>query len=184
MEDGSSAALEAFLASVERRAFRIAQLSTRSTDDALDIVQDAMCGLVQRYARKPPSDWKPLFYRILVSRIRDWHRRRAVRRRWQAWLHGRPTNEGGATADPIEALPAPSGDNPAEAAIRGDAREALAAAFDSLPPRQQQAFLLRAWEGLSVKETASAMRCTAGSVKTHYSRAVHALRHRLGEHWS
>ncbi len=183
MRDASSRAMDSFLASVERRAFRIAQMAVGSTEDALDIVQDAMFGLVKRYADKPPSDWKPLFYRILMSRIRDWYRRRSVRNRWRAWLRNIRYEDRSEETDSIETLPAPPGGNPDAQVMIGDAMAALDRAIQALPLRQQQAFLLRAWEGLSVRETAKAMKCTSGSVKTHYSRAVHTLRDELGEHW-
>ena len=76
-------AMDRFLASTERRAFRMAQIATGNTEDALDIVQETMLGLVQRYSERPESEWKPLFFRILQSRISDWHRRKKVRNRWQ-----------------------------------------------------------------------------------------------------
>ena len=172
-----------FLASVERRAFRIARMAVGSTEDALDIVQDAMFELVKRYAYKSPSDWKPLFYRILMSRIRDWYRRSSVRNRWRTWLGTIRKEVNAGEADPIESLPSPSVYHPDTQVLIGDAMAALDRAIQALPLRQQQAFLLRAWEGFSVRETATAMNCTTGSVKTHYSRAVYALRERLGEHW-
>lgn len=171
--------MEQFLISVEKKAFRMAQISTSSTEDALDIVQDAMLGLVRKYSRRPQDEWKPLFFRILVSRIRDWHRRKKVRFRWRTWL--RPFEDYDMT-DPIEAMPDPTAPDPARQVELGDSVEALDSALRALPLRQQQAFLLRAWEGLNVKETARAMKCSAGSVKTHYSRAVHALRRQLKDY--
>ena len=175
--------MERFLASVERRAFRMAQVTTRSTEDALDIVQDAMLSLVRRYAGKSEAEWKPLFYRILTNRIRDWYRRNKVRNRWRRWLQPILKGEDTENVDPIEDLPDPAGRNPAEQAIIGDSVAALDSALQSLPLRQRQAFLLRAWEGLSVRETAVAMRCSAGSVKTHYARAIRTLRILLEDHW-
>ena len=181
--DENNRAMDFFLASVERRAFRIARMAVGSTEDALDVVQDAMFDLVKRYAHKAPSDWKPLFYRILMSRIRDWYRRSSVRNRWRAWLRNIRKEDSTGEPDPIESLPSPPGGNPDAQVLIGDAMAALDRAIQALPLRQQQAFLLRAWEGFSIRETASAMKCTTGSVKTHYSRAVHALRDQLGEHW-
>ena len=175
----NSREMEQFLAAVEKRAFRMAQIATSSTEDALDIVQDAMLGLVSRYSRKPKDEWKPLFFRILVSRIRDWHRRKKVRYRWRIWLKRPDDIESG---DPLEAMPDTNGLSPLRQAELGDSVAALDSALHSLPLRQQQAFLLRAWEGLSVKETARAMKCSAGSVKTHYSRAVHTLRLKLKDY--
>lgn len=179
----SSLSMDRFLASVERRAYRMAQIATNSTEDALDIVQDSMFRLVKKYGSKPEAEWKPLFYRILINRIRDWYRRNRVRNRWRIRLiPGRKGTENDA-ADPIESLPDPARHNPADQVIIGDSVAALDAAIQTLPLRQQQAFLLRAWEGLSVRETAVVMKCSTGSVKTHYARAVRTLRKLLEDHW-
>ena len=179
----SSQSMERFLASVERRAFRMAQIATNSTDDALDIVQDAMLSLVKRYAKKPEEEWKPLFYRILTNSIRDWYRRTKVRNRWRIWMQKTGKANDTEASDPIESLPDPASHNPEDQVMIGDSVAALDSAIRTLPPRQQQAFLLRAWEGLSVNETAVVMKCSAGSVKTHYARALRALRKLLEDHW-
>ncbi len=175
--------MDQFLASVERRAFRMALFATNDSEDSLDIVQDAMLGLVQKYHSKPEQMWKPLFYRILQNRIRDWYRRGSVRNRFRAWLTNRMQSDSDVPEDPMESIADANGKNPADMAQIGDASKALKVALKSLPLRQQQAFLLRAWEGLSVAETAGAMCCSEGSVKTHYSRAVHTLRKMLEDHW-
>jgi RNA polymerase sigma-70 factor (ECF subfamily) len=160
----------------------IARLSLRSDEDALDTVQTAMMQLVQKYAHKPPEEWRPLFYRILDSRIRDWHRRRMVRDRVIGWLGPKRGEEGDRDApDPVQLAPDIPGNNPAESFERGRTMEAVAAAVARLPQRQRQAFLLRCWEGLSTGETAYAMKCSEGSVKTHYHRALQALRELLEE---
>jgi RNA polymerase sigma-70 factor (ECF subfamily) len=171
--------LDRFLASVERRAFKIAQIAIRDIDEALDIVQDAMLQLARRYAARPSEEWKPLFYRILHNRIRDCQRRRVVRSRIMAWWPARLADDEEA-ADPIETA---EGDvlPPAEQVQVDEALQALEGALADLPARQQQAFLLRTLEGLDVAETAAAMGCSQGSVKTHYFRALEALRARLGE---
>lgn len=179
----SSQSMERFLASVERRAFRIAQIATNSADDALDIVQEAMMALVKRYGTKPEEEWKPLFYRILVNRIRDWYRRTKVRNRWRSWMQTIGKAQDEEALDSIESLPDPAGHNPEDQLIIDDSAAALDSALRILPPRQQQAFLLRAWEGLTVRETAIVMKCSDGSVKTHYSRAVQTLRELLEDHW-
>lgn len=179
----SSQSMERFLASVERRAFRMAQIATNSTDDALDIVQEAMLSLVKRYEAKPEEEWKPLFYRILVNSIRDWYRRTKMRNRWRSWMQTTGKANDAEALDSIESLPDPAGHNPEDQVIIGDSVAALDSALRILPPRQQQAFLLRAWEGLSVRETAVVMRCSVGSVKTHYARAVRKLRKLLEDHW-
>lgn len=147
----------------------------------MDLVQDAMLRLVQHYRAKPEAEWAPLFHRILQSRILDWHRRATVRNRVRQWF-GRH-NEAEQDEDPLEQVADPLGDNPARTAANRQAMIALDDALRALPLRQQQAFLLRAWEGLDTTETAQAMGCSEGSVKTHYSRAVHSLRVRLGDHW-
>jgi RNA polymerase sigma-70 factor (ECF subfamily) len=174
----TSRALDQFLSSVEKRAFKIAQLGLRNDDDALDAVQDAMMKLVQSYAARPVDEWRPLFYRILANGIRDMQRRRTVRGRIMAWLPARVDEE--EVFDPI--AEAPSHDaGPAKRLELDEAIGVLETAVAELPPRQQQAFLLRNLEGLDVNETASAMGCSEGSVKTHYFRALENLRAKLGE---
>jgi RNA polymerase sigma-70 factor (ECF subfamily) len=174
-------ALDAFLAGVERRAYEMARIATGSGEDALDIVQDAMYKLVERYADRPPGEWGPLFHRILQSRIMDWQRRSTLRRRFAAWLGRTPGDE--EQSDPLDAVPDPRSPGPDVQLERTRAMAELERALRSLPRRQQQAFMLRTWEGFDVRETATAMRCSEGSVKTHYSRAVHALRERLKGYW-
>jgi RNA polymerase sigma-70 factor, ECF subfamily len=172
-------ALERFLASVEKKAFRIAQIATSHSDDAFDIVQDAMFKLVEKYAGKNEDEWQALFYRILQSRIRDWYRRNTVRNRFRSWLSSSLEED----EDPIQSVADEAGRSPEVELQNQRSIEALEVALQQLPPRQQQAFMLRAWEGLDVRETAQAMACAQGSVKTHYSRAIHSLRETLGEHW-
>jgi RNA polymerase sigma-70 factor, ECF subfamily len=175
----SGAAIEAFLREVEARAYRIALVNVRDRDEALDIVQDAMIRLVRRYAARPSSEWPPLFYRILQNRIRDIQRRRTVRSRVLSFFGGTASEE---EHDPIAEAPAPSNEDPLERVTEDDAMQALEHALATLPARQREAFTLRNFEGLDVAQTAMAMSCTEGSVKTHYSRAVHRLREMLAEH--
>ncbi len=171
--------LDAFLASVEKRAFRMAEIATGNKDDALDILQDAMFKLAEKYADRDVEEWGPLFTTILQSRIRDWYRRNQVRNKFRSWFSSKDEEE----SDPIQQAEDKSARTP-EQLLQSDRRvDELDVAIHALPLRQQQAFLLRIWEGYSVEETASAMKCSAGSVKTHYSRAVHALRDKLEEHW-
>lgn len=171
--------LERFLAGVERRAFVTARLATRDADEALDIVQEAMLSMIRHYAGRPEAEWGPLFHSVLQSRIHDWHRRTRVRRRWRVWL----TPDADTGEDPLVNLPDDASPEPAAQAAGRDALAALEQALAALPTRQQQAFLLRAWEGLDTAQTARAMDCSSGSVKTHYSRALQALRDKLGDHW-
>ena len=175
----SGVAIEAFLREVETRAYRIALVNVRDRDEALDIVQDAMIRLVRRYARRPSTEWRPLFYRILQNRIRDVQRRRSVRSRVMSFFGGVASED---EQDPLLAAPGPESDNPLERVAAGDAMQALEQALLMLPLRQREAFMLRNREGLDVLQTAAAMKCTEGSVKTHYSRTVHKLRELLKEH--
>jgi RNA polymerase sigma-70 factor (ECF subfamily) len=176
--DGARA-LDAFLVGVERKAFRIAQIALSHEADALDVVQDAMLQLSSRYATRPAEEWKPLFYRILQNRIRDVQRRRSVRNRVMAMMPWRADDEDD-DIDPI-AMAADNGPLP-EVQLEGDEiMVGLQQALNELPLRQREAFLLRNFEGLDVAETATAMKCSQGSVKTHYFRALQALRSKLGE---
>lgn len=187
--------LNRFLASVERRAYRMAYIATGNRDDALDIVQDAMLKLAQKYADRSIDDWGPLFHRILQSTIRDWYRRQKVRNQWRTWLEytkvgaqqrsSKDTSDTGEDAQGqniIDLFEDVHGDGPVMKLVNERTIDALEVALHKLPLRQQQAFLLRVLEGLNVEETAQAMGCTQGSVKTHFSRAVHTLRKQLEEH--
>jgi RNA polymerase sigma-70 factor, ECF subfamily len=170
-----------FLAEVEKRALRIAEIAIRDRDEAHDLVQNAMIKLVRKYADRGHDEWTPLFYRILQNGVRDWHRRQAVRNRVMVWT-GRAKDEDG-NYDPVAAAPDPAGRTPDEQLQNTEAMQALEVAVRELPARQKEAFMLRTFEGLDVKGTARAMGCSEGSVKTHFSRAVHSLRETLGEHW-
>ncbi len=157
----------------------MAQIATGNPDDALDLVQDAMFKLVEKYRDKTETEWSPLFYRILQSRINDWYRRNQVRNRHRSFLTS--IDENG--EDPIQTAKDESSHTP-EAEFQAESGiKKLQEVLEKLPLRQQQAFLLRAWEGLDVRQTAQAMSCAEGSVKTHYSRAIHTLRDKLGDHW-
>lgn len=172
-------ALNQFLASVEVKAYRIALAGLRHEEDALDAVQDTMLQLARSYSNRTPAEWKPLFYRILENRIRDFQRRRTVRSRVMAWLPFNRDEEDDEAVDPITQAqsedPAPNVQLEMDEAVK-----ALELALQMLPRRQRQAFMLRSLEGMDVAETASAMGCSEGSVKTHYFRALQALRARLG----
>ncbi len=172
--------LDAFLASVERRALRIAQMATRDRDEALDIVQDAMMQLARRYADRPSAEWAPLFHRILDNKVLDWQRRQTVRRR--LFLSPVTAAEDDEPLDPLERIPDPAPDA-LQQLREQQAMTVLSAALNDLPARQREAFTLRIWQGLSVDDTAAAMKCSDGSVKTHLSRALAALRSRLQGVW-
>lgn len=172
-------ALDQFLRGVERRALRMAELACSSRDDALDVVQDAMCAFVKNYAAKPEPDWAPLFHRVLDSRLNDFHRRRTVRNRWLAVFERKEDDD---KLDPIEQAQDLQDPGPLLRLAGSEAGKALDAALKALPLRQRQAFLLRMWEGFDVATTARVMQCSEGSVKTHLSRALAALRRALEDH--
>jgi RNA polymerase sigma-70 factor (ECF subfamily) len=181
-KDEQQRAMDRFLASVERRSLVMAEIAVRDREEALDLVQDAMLAFVRRYSGHREGEWPPLFHRVLQNRIRDWHRRNKVRSRWRGWLSGGFRDEGD-EIDPIQTAPDRPQVAPDQTTERHHASDALIAAVETLPLRQQQAFLLRTWEGLGVAETAQAMGCSDGSVKTHLSRALQSLRNQLEDHW-
>jgi len=173
--------MEHFLAGIERRALVMAELATHNREEALDLVQDAMLAFVKRYGNRPESEWPPLFHRILQNRIRDWHRRRQGRGRWWGLLRRSHDNDGAEDVDPLQQVADPQGRTPDQVLTEEQSMARILEAVEQLPLRQQQAFLLRTWEGLDVAATARTMGCSSGSVKTHLSRALHALRKQLQE---
>lgn len=174
----SERALERFLAGIERRAFRIAKLALRDHAEAEDAVQDAMIRLVRNYAGRPQEQWRPLFYRILQNRITDSQRQQKVRRAVMAWWPGGGTED--EAPDPLESAVDPDGGP--DAALEGEELLArIEGALAGLSGRQREAFLFRNFEGMDVAQTAIAMGCSEGSVKTHYFRALQALQEVLGE---
>jgi RNA polymerase sigma-70 factor (ECF subfamily) len=172
--------ISALLANVERRAFKQAMYAVRDENAAVDIVQDAMLKLTEHYADKPVAELPMLFQRILQNTIHDHFRRQKVRSTWTTVLsalgHKDDKDE---DYDPLETLQAPTDLNvsadPAANAEQSQVFRAIEQALAKLPARQREAFLLRYWEDLDVAETAAAMGCSEGSVKTHCSRAVRAL---------
>jgi RNA polymerase sigma-70 factor (ECF subfamily) len=168
------------LAEVERRAFKQALFAVRNEEAALDIVQDAMLKLTEKYAAKPPAELPMLFQRILQNTIHDHFRRQKVRSTWTTLLSALgQKDEKDEDFDPLETLAARPDSNasidPAGAHQQAETVALIEQALARLPARQREAFLLRYWEELDVAETARAMGCSEGSVKTHCSRAVHAL---------
>lgn len=169
--------LPGFLAAIERRAFRHAEIALRHREDALDAVQDAMLKLVQRYSERPPMEWTPLFWSVLRSRITDIRRRRKVRSLLVGWMGSGRAEDDSPAWEPID-----PGPGPADIHTDRESYKALSAALQALPRRQREAYQLRVLEGLDVEDTARAMGCSAGSVKTHTSRAMENLRRQL-EDW-
>jgi RNA polymerase sigma-70 factor, ECF subfamily len=181
LQDQSIArSLNRFLTGIERRAFRIAQLSLRDPDDAMDVVQGAMLRLAQNYGARPEQEWQPLFYRILYNGIRDAQRRRTVRSRYFGFLPGSSRTQDEDGPDPMEQVADP-GPGPDQRLMSEEAMQSLETAVGALPARQREAFILRCLEGLDVVTTAGIMGCSEGSVKTHYFRALQSLRGTLSE---
>lgn len=160
--------LDQFLRSVQRRALVAARLSVPA-DDALDCVQTAMFRFVRKYRNQDRESWRPLFFRILYNCIRDWHRRQAVTRIF-SWSSQDSDSVANSSPQPDRWL------------SQKDAGRKLVKVLATLPLRQQQAFVMRYWEGLDTAETSKALGVSTGTVKTHLSRAVHRLREALGEH--
>ena len=152
----------------------------RDDQAALDVVQDAMLRLVEAYGSRPAVELPMLFQRILQNAIRDWFRRQKVRSTWvtlfSSLLEARGFDQ---DSDLLETLPAAREPNeeeqPGQALERAQVIEIIEQEIAQLPARQREAFLMRYWEELDVADTARAMGCSEGSVKTHCSRAVHAL---------
>lgn len=173
----SSSNLNQFLASIERRAYRIALSAVGDPEEALDIVQDSMLKLARLYAGKTEPEWRILFNRILQSRIRDWYRRQRVRRAVIGWL---PRNwDSEESEDSLAQVEQPGTHNPRQLLENDELIIHIDAAVRALPQRQREAFFHRCWDGLSTKDTATAMKISEGSVKTHYSRALKTLRNLL-----
>jgi RNA polymerase sigma-70 factor (ECF subfamily) len=172
--------LSDFLKSVEKRAFKRTVYAVRDDDSALDIVQDAMIRLSEKYADRPTAELPLLFQRILSNATMDWFRRLRVRNAvMQNMSDFDSDRDDGGDFDLLESLESAEGSLGAESAADTVSRAQILLAIESevaeLPARQREAFLLRYWEELDVAETASVMGCSEGSVKTHCSRAVHAL---------
>jgi len=171
--------LSAFLAGVERRAHKQALYAVRDNDAALDIVQDAMLRLAERYGGRPAAELPLLFQRILQNAIRDFFRRQKVRSTWTTLLSALFPQRGEDDVDPLELLEADgsmgASGSPLESLEQSQLIDLIETELRRLPARQREAFLLRYWEDLDVAETALAMGCSEGSVKTHCSRATHAL---------
>lgn len=171
--------LSDFLRSVEKRAFKRTVYAVRDEEAALDIVQDSMIRLAEKYADRPPAEWPMLFQRIMSNATMDWFRRQKVR---NAVVQNLSDFEGGGEDDDfdlLESLQSVEGTLGAESAADSVSREQILLLIEAeiaeLPARQREAFLLRYWEEFDVAETAEVMGCSEGSVKTHCSRAVHAL---------
>jgi len=177
----SRSELSAFLEGVERRAFKQAVYAVRDEQAALDLVQDAMLRLAEKYGERPAEELPMLFHRIMQNAIRDYYRRQKVRSLWTTLLSslspGRGDDE--EQQDPLESYQGPDGQDveppPGSRLEQTQVLEIIEQELTRLPARQREAFLMRYWEELDVAETARIMGCSEGSVKTHCSRATHAL---------
>lgn len=170
--------LNTFFVAEEQKAFKVARFSVGNDDDALDVIQDAMLKFVSKYAHKAETEWKPLFYKIIYSHLTDFHRRKNFRSGIMRFF-GRSESDGG---DEVENIASPHA-APEEDIHLSESLSGLHQALESLPLRQQQAVLMRAWHGFDTKETANIMQVSDGSVKTHYSRGLARLKELLGEQW-
>lgn len=168
-----------FLAGVERRAFKQAVFSLRDEHLALDIVQDAMLKLSEKYSDRPTTEFPMLFQRILQNVIRDFFRRQKVRSAWVTPLGALFGSDNDEDNDPLDTLEVDNNSKiasrPLEQLEQKQVIDIIEQSITTLPLRQRQAFMLRYWEELDVAETAKIMGCSEGSVKTHCSRATHAL---------
>ena len=173
----SSQELSDFLRVVERRAFKQTVYAVRDDHAALDIVQDAMLKLAEKYADKTAAEYPMLFQRILQNTMRDYWRRQKVRNLWTTLLSSFGAGQDGEEDhDPLDTIDVEDeGTNPAIQLERSQTMKIIEKALEKLPARQREAFVLRYWEDMDVAETAEMMGCSQGSVKTHCSRAVHTL---------
>ena len=172
----SRSELSTFLEGVEKRAFKQAVFAVRDEQAALDIVQDAMLRLAEKYGHRPAQELPMLFHRIVQNAIRDWFRRQKVRSLWTTLLSSLgPGRDEDDDQDPLDSHDTGAQDSPAEQLEQSKVLEIIRQDVARLPERQREAFILRYWEELDVADTARAMNCSEGSVKTHCSRAAHAL---------
>ena len=180
--------LSDFLAGTERRAYKQALFAVRDEHVALDIVQDSMMKLALKYASKPAEELPLLFQRILQNTIRDYYRRQKIRSLWTTLFSAFISNDQDKNQEDFDILETLQIKPESNFAKEPDAQLERAQligliekAMEILPARQREAFILRYWEEMSLAETAEIMKCSEGSVKTHCSRAVHALAEILGE---
>lgn len=175
----SDQALTDFLKGVEKRAFKRTAFTVRDDDAALDIVQDAMIRLAERYADRPSQEWPLLFQRILANATMDWFRRQKVRNTLFTSIEELESSDDDPGFDLLEYLAtvggSPGTESAADGAYRSQVMKIIESEISELPARQREAFLLRYWEEMDVAETAHVMGCSEGSVKTHCSRAVNSL---------
>lgn len=168
-----------FLIEVEKRAYKQALFAVHDEHAALDIIQDSMMKLTVKYASKPVEELPLLFQRILQNTIRDYYRRQRTRSLWTTLFSAFAPNDPDKNSedfDILETLPVKQESTEPDAQLeKAQLIELMEKAMEILPARQREAFILRYWEEMSLAETAAVMNCSEGSVKTHCSRATHAL---------
>ena len=176
-----------FLKSVENRAFKRSLYHVRNEESALDIVQDSMMKLVEHYSHKPASELPLLFQKILSNSTIDWFRRQKTHKAHFSNLDDFEDAQGENDPDALSHLLAANASFAQESsesqAERSQTLRQIEQELEHLPARQREAFLLRYSEEMDLAETAAIMGCSQGSVKTHYFRAMHALREKLEDHW-
>jgi RNA polymerase sigma-70 factor (ECF subfamily) len=165
--------LHLFMQEVSGRALVMMENACQGQQDvAMDLVQEAFIALHQNYANKATQEWYPLFYTILNHKLMDWRRKEARRSQRLGWLRLRHNDEDEQAFD----LADPNQKEPSVQLLNQATQDEIQAAIQALPLRQQQAFMLRAWEGFDTATTAKIMHCSEGSVKTHYHRAIQSLK--------
>ncbi len=167
-DQAHSASLEDFFSKQRERALVHAQVRLQQMDDALDAVQDAMLNFCRKYSNRPTEEWAPLFYRMVENATLD----RLRKRQWERFKFW--------STDTIDYAPTQLQSSD-KIDVSDEFRAILFAALRQLPDRQRQAFLFRHWHGLSSRQTSIAMQVSEGSVKTHLSRAMRALRPQLSD---
>lgn len=165
--------LKLFMQEISGRALVMMENACHGQRDiAMDLVQEAFISLHQNYPDKPIDEWYPLFYTILNHKLLDWRRKEARRNQRFGWLRLNPLSE----EDEEQDIPDQNQIEPSVVLTQEATTEEILAAVQALPTRQQQAFMLRAWEGFDTATTAKIMDCSEGSVKTHYFRAIQSLK--------
>lgn len=174
MDENTRVAMDLFFRDSEQKAYLTAMALTRNHHDALELVQESMLKMVQKYCDHDPQEWPPLFYRILHNGVKDWYRRQKFRHLLAGLM---PWQQNELEQDPVNCK-----DTVENEALINDELTRVLQALQQLPLRQQQSFLMRAWQEMSTRETAFALSISENSVKTHYARALKKLRHLLGEY--
>ena len=180
-------AMDTFLAQVEYKAFKIAQYALRNEQTSLDVVQDAMFKLVEKYSNRPESEWPALFFTILNNRITDVRRWRMLHEaagKTVSIFRSRDEGEEDLIETGLGADKNPPQEQPERALLAKQLRNEIDKALEHLSDRQRQVFILREWQGMSVRDTATVLGCSEGSVKQHHFRAMNSLREQLAGVWS